>query len=200
MKQKWKGASLLSPLPAVLVCCGNGVKKNVLTVAWTGIVNSKPPKTYISVRPERFSHKLIEESGVFAINIPTEEIVRELDLCGVKSGKDTDKLALCGFETEECFDIDCFSIAKCPVTLECRVTDKVPLGSHDMFLADIVCVDVDEEYIKDGRLCLEKSRPVAYSHGEYYGLGKKLGSFGFSVIKKSTIKRKARQRRENSAK
>lgn len=196
MKQKWKGSALMAPLPAVLVCCGTGDKKNVLTIAWTGIVSSRPPKTYISVRPERYSHKLIEESGVFSINLPTEEIAKQLDLCGVKSGRDADKFALCGFDTEDCFEIDCVSIAQCPVTLECRVTDKIPLGSHDMFIADIVGVNVDERFVVNGKLRLDKCKPVAYSHGEYYGLGKRLGGFGYSVIKQSTVKRRARQKRE----
>lgn len=198
MKQKWKGSTLMAPLPAVLVCCGNGDKKNIITIAWTGIINSHPPKTYVSIRPERFSYELIESNGVFTINLPTEEIVKQLDLCGVKSGKDTDKFKLCGFDAEECFEIDCVSIAQCPVSLECKVTDKVSLGSHDMFIADIVCVSVDDKYMCDGKLCLDKCKLVAYSHGEYYGLGKKLGGFGHSVTKKSTLKRKARQKRENS--
>lgn len=197
MKQKWKGSTLLAPVPAVLVCCGNGEKANVITIAWTGILNSQPPKTYISVRPERFSYELIDSNGVFTINLPTEDMVKQLDLCGVKSGKNDDKFKLCGFETENCFEIDCVSIAQCPVTLECKVTDKIHLGSHDMFIADILCVDVDEKYVKDGKLCLDKCKLVAYSHGEYFALGKKLGSFGFSVTKKSTIKRKARQKRDN---
>lgn len=193
MKQKWKGSTLLAPVPAVLVCSGKGENKNVLTVAWTGIINSHPPKTYVSVRPERFSYDLIDKGGVFTINLPTAKMVRELDLCGVKSGRDVDKFALCGFDAEDCFEVECVSIAQCPVTLECKVTDKIHLGSHDMFIADIVCVDVDEQYIHDGKLRLDKCEPVAYSHGEYYGIGKRLGSFGYSVMKKST--KKARQRR-----
>ncbi len=200
MKQKWKGSTLLAPLPAVLVACGKGDKKNIITIAWTGIINSHPAKTYISVRPERFSYELINSDGVFTINLPTEEIVKQLDLCGVKSGKDTDKFVLCGFDAEDCFEIDCVSIAQCPVSLECKVTDKVSLGSHDMFIADIVCVSVDDKYVCDGKLCLDKCKLVTYAHGEYFGLGKKLGSFGYSVTKKSTIKRKARQKRENKNK
>lgn len=196
MKQKWKGSTLLAPVPAVLVGCGSGDKANVITIAWTGILNSQPPKTYISVRPERFSYELIDSNGVFTINLPTEDMVRQLDWCGVKSGRDEDKFLSCGFERESCFEIDCVSIAQCPITLECKVADKIHLGSHDMFIADILCVDVDEKYVKDGKLCLDKCKLVAYSHGEYFALGKKLGSFGFSVAKKSTIKRKARQKRE----
>lgn len=198
MKEQWKGGALLAPLPAVLVCCKDGDRTNVLTVAWTGMANSKPPKLCVSVKPERFSHPLIEKSGVFSVNLPTEEMVRQLDLCGVKSGRDTDKFALCGFTAEKCLAIDCVSIAECPVTLECRVTDRLSLGSHDMFVADIVSVSVDGKYLADGKLRLDKCRLLAYSHGEYFALGKKLGAFGFSVMKKSTVKRKARQKRDDS--
>lgn len=194
MKQKWKGSTLLSPVPAVLVCCGKGEKKNVFTVAWTGIINSHPPKTYVSVRPQRFSYDIINSEGVFTINLPTAKMVKELDFCGVKSGREVDKFSVCGFEAEDSFEVDCVSIAQCPVTLECKVTNKLSLGSHDMFIADIVCVSVDDKYLYDGKLCLDKCEPVAYSHGEYYSLGKKLGSFGYSVMKKST--KKARQRRD----
>lgn len=199
MKQKWKGSTLLAPLPAVLVCCSDGEKNNVITVAWTGIINSHPPKTYISLRPERFSYEFVDKNGTFTINLPTEEIVKQLDLCGVKSGRDIDKFKLCNFTAEKCLDIDCISIAECPVSLECKVTDKVHLGSHDMFIADIVSVSVDEKYIRDGKLCLDKCKLVTYAHGEYYGLGKKLGGFGHSVAKKSTIKRKARLKHESVA-
>lgn len=194
MKQKWKGSTLLAPVPAVLVCSGKGEEKNVFTVAWTGIINSHPPKTYVSVRPERFSYNLIDNSGVFTINLPTAKMAKQLDFCGVKSGRDVDKFDECGLDAEDCFEIDCVSIAQCPVTLECKVTDKIHLGSHDMFIADIIAVDVDEQYVVDGKLCLDKCDLVAYSHGEYYSLGKKLGSFGYSVMKKST--KKARQNRK----
>jgi len=166
----------------------------VFTVAWTGIINSHPPKTYVSVRPERFSYNLIDNSGVFTINLPTAKMAKQLDFCGVKSGRDVDKFDVCGLDAEDCFEIDCVSIVQCPVTLECKVTDKIHLGSHDMFIADIIAVDVDEQYVVDGKLCLDKCDLVAYSHGEYYSLGKKLGSFGYSVMKKST--KKARQNRK----
>jgi len=194
MKQKWKGSTLLAPVPAVLVCSGKGEEKNVFTVAWTGIINSHPPKTYVSVRPERFSYNLIDNSGVFTINLPTAKMAKQLDFCGVKSGRDVDKFDVCGLDAEDCFEIDCVSIVQCPVTLECKVTDNIHLGSHDMFIADIIAVDVDEQYVVDGKLCLDKCDLVAYSHGEYYSLGKKLGSFGYSVMKKST--KKARQNRK----
>ncbi len=191
MKEKWKGSALLAPLPAVLVSCGNGDNKNVFTVAWTGIVCSHPPKTYISVRKERYSYELIKQSGVFAINIPGAALAKATDYCGVKSGRDTDKFADCDMTAAPCFEIDCVSIEECPVTLECSVTDIIPLGSHDMFLADIVSVDVNGEFVEDGKLRLDKCKPFAYSHGEYYELGKKIGSFGYSVTKKSTKRKRA---------
>ena len=185
MKEKWKSAALLAPVPAVLVSCGNAEKPNVLTVAWTGILSSRPLKTYISIRPERYSYGLIKSGGVFAINLPTAEMVRKTDLCGVKSGADTDKFAVCGFKAEPCFQIDTVSIAQCPVTLECRVTDIIPLGTHDMLIAEILCCGVDPEYVRDGKLRMDKCRLFAYAHGEYFALGKRLGKFGFSVQKKA---------------
>ncbi len=191
MKERWKGSALLAPLPAVLVSCGNGDNRNVLTVAWTGIVCSHPPKTYISVRKERFSYDLIKNSGYFAINLPTVGLVKATDFCGVKSGREVDKFAETGLTAEPCNDIDTISIKECPVSLECKVCDVIPLGSHDMFLADIVSVNVDDEYIEEGKLCLDKCKLFSYSHGEYYELGKKLGSFGYSIMKKSTRKKRA---------
>lgn len=191
MKERWKGSVLLAPLPAVLVSCGNGENKNIFTVAWTGIVCSHPPKTYISVRKERHSYGIIKESGVFTINLPSSSLVKATDFCGVKSGREVDKFAETGLTPEPCFDIDTVSIKECPVGLECKVTDIISLGSHDMFLGDIVSVAVDDEYLVDGKLCLDECKLFAYSHGEYYELGKKLGSFGYSVMKKSTRKKQA---------
>lgn len=195
MKEKWKGSALLAPLPAVLVGCGSGENKNLLTVAWTGIVCSHPPKTYISLRKERYSYDIIKDSGVFTINIPSSELVKSTDFCGVKSGREVDKFDACGLTAGKCFEIDSVSVDECPVSLECRVSDIIPLGSHDMFLADIVAVSVDESVIVDGKLCLDKCKPFAYSHGEYYELGKKLGSFGYSVMKKSTKRKRAEEAR-----
>ncbi len=191
MKERWKGSALLAPLPAVLVSCGNGDNKNILTVAWTGIICSHPPKTYISVRKERHSYSIIKESGIFVINVPSSKLVKATDFCGVKSGREVDKFDKTGLTAEPCFELDTVSVKECPISLECRVTDIIPLGSHDMFLADIVAVDVDSEYIEDGKLCMDKCKPLAYSHGEYYELGKKLGSFGYSITKKSTKRKRA---------
>lgn len=181
-KVTWKGATLLAPLPPALVTCGTKEKPNVLTVAWTGILSTNPPKTYISIRPTRYSHQLIKDSGEFVINLATAPIIRAVDTCGVRSGRDTDKFALTGLVTEPCTKVACPMIAQSPVSLECKVTQVIEMGSHDMFMADIVAVNVDEKYIdQDGKLHLERSSLAAFSHGEYFALGKKIGSLGFSV-------------------
>ncbi len=184
-KLRWKGGALLAPVPAVLVSCAHGGKSNLITVGWTGITCTKPPKIYVSVRPTRASYDLIKNSGEFCVNLTSSSIVRAVDLCGVKSGRDCDKFRLAGLTPQPSFDVNCPSVAECPVTLECRVTDIIPLGSHHMFLADVAAVSADEELVdKNGRLELEKASLMAYSHGEYFSLGKKIGSFGFSVKKK----------------
>lgn len=185
-KTKWKGGALIAPLPAVLVTSGTLDSPNVFTVAWTGIINTQPPKTYISVRPSRLSYEKIRESGRFAINLVSARDVRALDYCGVRSGRDTDKFADTGLELEAGLELgDTPIIRSSPLSLECKVTEVIPLGTHDMFLADIVACDVDEELINsEGRLRLDRADLVAYSHGEYFALGKKLGSFGYSVKKK----------------
>ncbi len=191
-KVKWKGGTLLSPVPPAMVTCSHGGKDNIITVAWTGIVNSDPPKTYISVRPKRYSHALIKESGVFAINLTTKSLVRSADWCGVYTGAKVDKFERCGLRKETAKEIACPILADSPLALECRVTDVISLGSHDMFLADIVAVDVDEGLIDEkGKLCLERAELVAYSHGDYFELGRRLGGFGYSVArKKKNNKRK----------
>jgi flavin reductase (DIM6/NTAB) family NADH-FMN oxidoreductase RutF len=184
-KQFWKGSALLAPTPAALVTCGSGDNVNVLTIGWTGIICTRPPMTYISVRPERYSYELIKNSGEFVINLTTSAMCRETDFCGVKSGKDTDKLALCGFHTSPANKVAVPMIDECPVSLECKVTEAKPLGSHTMFLAEIVGIDVDEKYIDSkNKLNLQQCGLAAYSHGEYFALGRKLGDFGFSVRKK----------------
>ena len=190
-KIKWKGGALLCPVPPALVTCSDGERDNVLTVAWTGIVNTVPPKTYISVRPSRHSYKIIKESGVFAINLTTRSLVRSADYCGVYTGAKVDKFAKCSLTRERASEIDCPIIAQSPLALECRVTDIIPLGSHDMFLADIVAVDVDESLVDDkGKLHLERAQLAAYAHGDYFALGEKIGSFGYSVKKKHTGKKR----------
>ena len=190
-KQSWKGSVITSPLPPTLVSCGSGDSANLLTVAWTGICCTRPPVVYISVRPERFSYGLIKKTGEFVINLPTEPLTRAVDLCGVRSGRDCDKFALAGLESREASQVSAPIIAQCPVNIECRVREIIPLGSHDMFLADVVAVDAAEELIDEkGRLALEKAGLIAYAHGQYFSLGKVLGSFGYSVRKKKRAKRR----------
>ena len=184
-KVKLNPGTLLAPLPAALVTCGDEENANVLTIAWTGILCTKPPMTYISVRPTRHSHKIISETGEFAINLTTSAMVRETDLCGVKSGANTDKFKLCGLHKAPASVISAPLIEESPLSLECRVVKVIPLGSHDMFMAEILCTDVDDKYLDSkGKINLQQSGIMAYSHGEYFALGRKLGSFGYSVAKK----------------
>lgn len=185
-KQIWKPGNMLYPLPVVMLSCGlKGEKPNIITVAWAGTTGSSPVTLSVSVRPERHSYKIIKESGEFAVNLVTEELVRATDLCGVKSGRDTDKFKLCGLTAAPASVIGCPVIAESPVNIECKVRDIIPLGSHDIFLADVVSVDVDDSYMdENGKFDLNATGLVAYSHGEYFALGRKLGSFGFSVRKK----------------
>ena len=184
-KKAFDGAVIMAPLPCVMVTSGTQEKPNVMTVAWTGILNTHPAKTYISVRPSRHSHKLITESGEFVINLVPSTLVRALDFCGVRSGKDTDKFKLMNLTAEESVAVSAPTLAESPLSLECRVFDTVSLGTHDMFLADILAVTVREELLDDtGRLCLERAHLIAYSHGTYFGLGKQLGQFGFSAVKR----------------
>lgn len=197
-KMSFKPGTMLNPVPVVMVSCGSGSEKNIITVAWTGIVNSDPPMTYVSVRKERHSHRLIKESGVFAINLCTEELALATDYCGVRSGRDVDKFkeqkltALAGEK------VDCPVIAQCPVNLECRVREIHEYGSHDMFVAEIVNVRADESLMDDqGRLRLDQAGLICYNHGEYFGLKKQpLGKFGYSVMKPKTRKRLAGEKRK----
>lgn len=186
-KQKWKGGALIAPVPPAMISCGsreNG-NANIITVAWTGIINTIPPKTYISVRPSRHSYSIIKGSGEFAINLTTASLVKSADFCGIYTGAKVNKFEKCGLTMEDASEVSCPLIAESPLSLECKVTDIIELGSHHMFLADIVAVDVDEKLInKEGKLCLEKAGLAAFAHGEYFALGEKLGYFGFSVKKK----------------
>ncbi len=189
-KVKWRGGALLAPLPPAMVSCGSAENPNIITIAWTGILNTIPPKTYISVRPSRYSYNLIKEKREFVINLTTRELVRACDFCGVKSGEKLDKFKLMNLTPQPASEISTPLIAESPVNIECKVSDIVPLGSHDMFIADIVAVNVAEEFIDlNGKLHLDKCSLIAYSHGEYFELGKKLGTFGFSVRKKKKAKK-----------
>lgn len=191
-KQVWKGGTLLNPTPAVLVSCGTVEKPNVFTVGWTGIVCTHPPRTYVSVRPSRHSYGLIKESGEFVINLTTTALLKATDKCGVFSGKNKDKFALCGIHAEKSATVSAPSVEESPLSLECKVFDVIPLGSHDMFLADITAIRVDESLLdENGSLSLEKCKLTAYSHGKYYELTKPIETLGFAVKKKhkSNVKR-----------
>lgn len=186
-RQNWKGSVLLAPVPPTMVTCADGGKRNVFTVAWTGVLNTQPPKTYISVRPERYSYELIKKSGEFVINLVAASMVKNADRCGTYSGRNVDKFKKYSIETVDAENVRAPILAQSPVALECRVCDIVELGTHHMFIADIVGVSVDEKLLdENGRLCLARANLAAYAHGEYYALGKKLGKFGFSVMKKGT--------------
>ncbi len=190
-KITWKPGTLMAPVPPALISCAHGGKDNLITIAWTGIINSEPAKTYISVRPSRYSYDLIKNSGEFVINMPSSHIVRSIDFCGVKSGKDIDKFSACRLTREVASVVSCPMVAESPVSIECKVTEIVPLGTHDMFIADIVAVNIDERYIDEkGKFHPEKCAFAAYAHGQYFALGKKIGSFGYSVKKKKANKRK----------
>lgn len=177
---------MLYPLPAVLVSCGDRPENyNLITIAWTGTVCSEPPMTYISIRPNRHSYQLIKRSGEFVINLATAKLVRPLDYCGVRSGKDINKFQHLKLSPAKASQVSAPLLLESPVNIECRVTKVVPLGSHDMFLAKVLCVHVDKKLVnKRGALNLEKAGLLAYSHGKYYELGKYLGYFGYSVKKK----------------
>ena len=164
-KQSWKGSTLLNPEPPVLVSCGGLDKPNLITIGWTGTICTQPSMVSISVRPERYSHQLLCESGQFAINLPTEKLVRAIDWCGVKSGRDVDKFAACGLHAASGSVLtDCPVLEESPVNLECRITQRIPLGSHDLFLAEVVACDVDESLLDEkGKLCLDKANLIVYS-------------------------------------
>ncbi len=193
-KQTWKGSTLLNPTPAVLVSCGSMEKPNVFTVGWTGIVCTRPARTYISVRPSRHSYGLIKDSGQFVINLTTDKLLSAVDKCGVFTGKNKDKFKMCGLTAEKSETVSAPSVAESPISLECKVFQRVELGSHDMFLADITAVRVEESLLDEsGALSLEKVRILAYSHGRYYSLKKPLAALGYAVKKKhSGVKKNAK--------
>lgn len=187
MKVSWKPGTMLNPLPAVLVSCASADgRSNLITVAWTGTICTNPPMLYISVRPERYSYDIIRESMEFTVNLTTADLARATDLCGVRSGRDCDKWALAGLTPEAGVAVSCPSVAESPLSIECRVREIVKLGSHDMFVADVVNVLADDGLIEadTGKFRLDKAGLLSYSHGAYFGLGDYLGHFGFSVRKK----------------
>lgn len=186
MKQSWKPGTMLNPLPAVIVSCGNETSSNLITVAWTGTICTNPPMLYISVRPERYSYDIIKKNMEFTVNLTTSEMARATDWIGVRSGRDFDKWHETGLTPYPGIAVRCPAVKESPVSIECRVKEIMNLGSHDMFIADVVNVIVDEKYIDDssGRFDLEEADLLQYSHGSYYSTGRPLGHFGFSVRKK----------------
>ena len=186
-KQTWKPGNMLYPLPAVMVSVGDkDGNSNILTIAWTGTVCTNPPMAYISVRPERYSYHMIEETGEFVINLTTEKLARATDFCGVRSGRDVDKWKECRLTRKKAETLKYApAIEEAPVNIECRVVKTEKLGSHHMFLAEVTAVQVDDAYMDEkGKFELNRTGLLAYAHGEYLGLGKKLGTFGYSVRKK----------------
>lgn len=192
-KQSWKPGTLIYPLPAVLVSCGATPEEyNMLTIAWTGTICTDPPMCYISVRKERHSYEIIRRTGEFAINLTTEAMARATDWCGVRSGRNENKWAATGLTPMATSHLSAPIVAESPLSICCKVRQVIELGTHDMFLADIVGIEADERYIDPatGKFSLDKASPIVYSHGEYYTLGKLIGHFGWSVRKKKTTKRK----------
>lgn len=186
-KQIWKPGNMLYPLPVVMVSVADKEgKQNIITIAWTGTICSDPPMVSISVRPERYSYHMIKETGEFVINLTTKELAFATDYCGVKSGRDVDKFAAMHLTPMQGEKVKAPLIAESPVNLECKVIEVKHLGTHDMFMAEVVCVHADEKYMDEqNRFHLEMADPIVYSHGTYMTTGEKIGTFGYSVRKKN---------------
>lgn len=203
-KQIWKPGNMVYPLPAVIVSCGDiDGEKNALTIGWTGTVCTNPPMVYISVRPERHSYHMIKESGEFVINLTTESLARATDYCGVRSGKNEDKFKKMNLTPVKASKVRAPLIKESPVNIECKVVEILELGSHHMFLAKVEAVQIEDSLLNiNGKLELSKSKPIVYSHGEYYGLGELLGTFGYSVKKEkgSASKQRIEKRKNNKGK
>ena len=198
-RQHFKAGTLMAPLPAVMVSVGDMEESNVLTVDWTGILSSDPPRTYISVRPSRHSHKMLLEKKEFVINLTSEELALATDYVGIYTGAKVNKFEKCKLTKTESKEVSAPTIAEAPIALECRVFDVIHSGTHDIFMADIVNVSCNEELLdENGKIHFDKAHLIAYSHGEYYALGKKLGKFGFSTDKKKKGASKAKGARNNA--
>lgn len=190
-KQEWKPGNMLYPLPAVMVSItdGNG-KDNIITIAWAGTICTNPPMVSISVRPERYSYHMIKDTGEFVVNLATEKLAFATDYCGVRSGKDVDKFKMTGLTKEKAKYVKAPMIKESPVSIECRVKQIIELGSHHMFLANVIAVHADEAYMdKNNKFHLNRSKPLVYSHGEYLGTGALIGTFGYSVKKKNKMEK-----------
>ena len=197
-KITWPAGTLLAPLPPALISSGTVENPNVMTAAWTGIICSEPVITYVSIRPSRYSHEIISRTKEFVINVPNLALAKATDFCGVKSGRDINKFEACGITAAACSKVKAPQISESPISLECEVIEIKNFGTHDMFLAKVLAVNVDDKYLNErGALNLEKAGLLAYAHGFYYTLGRQIGKFGFSVEKPKTIKkRKARNNNE----
>lgn len=189
IKQEIGISTILNPVPVVMVSCAGknpdseSERPNIVTIAWAGTVNSEPPMVSVSIRKSRHSHRLISETGEFVINLVNKSLAKSCDYCGVRSGADEDKFASCGLTAIKALNLDyAYAIAEAPVSISCKVKSVTELGSHDMFIAEVVGVTADKYLMdEDGKLCLDKCKLVAYNHGEYFQLGEKLGFFGYSV-------------------
>lgn len=190
-KKIWKSGTFIYPIPAVMVSCGDMEKSNIITVAWTGILNTNPAKVYISIRPERYSYNIIKEKGEFVINLTTKKLAFATDWCGVKTGAKVDKFKEMKLTKQKYEFIQAPAIAESPVSIECKVTDIKEMGSHHMFIADVLSIDSDEKYIdENGAFDISKCNLIAYANGGYYELGNKIGKFGYSVQKKKKSTKK----------
>ena len=198
-KLQFKPSTMLGPLPAVMVSCGDMQNSNIITIAWVGIACSQPTRVYISVRPDRYSHHLIKESGEYVINLTNEALAEATDWCGVRSGRNFDKFKECGLTPEKSAVVAAPSIAESPISIECRVKQIIPLGSHDMFIGEVVNVAVDEQYLdpETGKLDVEKMRLLTYAHGGYFTLGEKIGTFGWTV-KGSTLRKELKRGKQRA--
>lgn len=193
-KVPFSPSTMVYPAPAVMVSCGTDESdQNIITIAWTGTVNSKPPMAFVSIRKERHSHHIIKDNGGFVINLTNEALVFATDFCGVKSGRDINKFKHLNLTPVPATKVKAVMIEEAPVSIECEVKQIIELGSHDMFIAQVVAIHVDETLMdSDGKLRLEKSNPIVYAHGEYYGIGEAIGRFGYSIMKKKTAQKMAK--------
>ncbi|MCW1735820.1 flavin reductase family protein [Anaerorudis cellulosivorans] len=192
MKQDWKPGTMIYPLPAVMISCGSTPEEyNIITVSWVGTICSNPPMCYISIRPERFSHDIIKRNKEYVINLTTEELAKATDWCGVRSGKNYNKFKEMQLTPGKATIVNAPIIEEAPLSIECRVKEIIPLGSHDMFISEVVNIKADEKYFdpKTEKFDLERTKPLIYVHGNYYGLGRLIGKFGWSVQKKKKTKK-----------
>ena len=185
-RKNFKAGALTAPLPPVMVTVGDMESSNIITIGWTGILSTIPPRTYISVRPERQSYKMLKATGEFVINLTTAKQAKIVDYVGIYTGAKVDKFAKTGLHKKTAREVACPIIAECPLALECKVVDIIPQGTHDLFLAEVVGIDVEESLLnEEGKLCLDRAGLTAFAHGEYFALGEVIGKFGFSVAKEN---------------